>query len=221
MDFGFTAENDKLRQEVRQFIRENATPELRAEARTMGEGGQAGPLMKEVQKKLDEKGWLGMSWPKEYGGQEADRMDQFIVEEEFVRSRSGLGMGGNFEQARLCRRLAFYRRLRCGDPLNAAHAPFFAGARALVCHGKAAILRRTGAGYGHALQLAGRKPESLDLCFKCGAAVEFGKAFTFAFFHVHAHPFLFLIMSRAALTAAATPWPPVIARTCSGHSWSW
>ena len=26
---------------------------------------------------------------------------------------------------------------------------------------------------------------------------------------------------RAALTTAATPWPPVIVRTCSGHSWSW
>ena len=98
MDFGFSQESEALRKDVRQFIEENATPELRAENRAREEG-PAGPLLAEFKAKLAAKGWLGMSWPREYGGQDADRMDQFIVEEAFVRSRSGVGLGGGFEQA--------------------------------------------------------------------------------------------------------------------------
>lgn len=35
-----------------------------------------------------------MSWPKEYGGQERDRVDQFIFEEEMARAQLGFGLGG-------------------------------------------------------------------------------------------------------------------------------
>ena len=103
MDFGFSTDNDALREDVRQFIEENVTPEIRAEiaARATAETrGVPGPLEKEFKAKLVAKGWLGMSWPREYGGQDADRMDQFIVEEAFVRSRSVAGVfAGGFEQA--------------------------------------------------------------------------------------------------------------------------
>ena len=37
-------------------------------------------------------GWIGISWPKEYGGQGGSRIDQYIVEEEF--SRIGVQVGG-------------------------------------------------------------------------------------------------------------------------------
>src|SRR2546421_9499103 len=99
MDFAFTAENEKLRQEVRDFIRENRV------RRTGGvEGDQEAATSEEIREQLRAlrlkvlaKGWLAMSWPKEYGGQEADRIDQFIVEEEFVRARFGVGVAN--EQA--------------------------------------------------------------------------------------------------------------------------
>lgn len=98
MDFGFTPENEAFRQEVRQFLEENITPELRAELAARGEEGTAGPLLREFRRKLGEKGWAGMSWPKEYGGQEKDRIDQFVFEEEMVRAKVGFGLGG-LEQA--------------------------------------------------------------------------------------------------------------------------
>ncbi|HZQ38009.1 MAG TPA: acyl-CoA dehydrogenase family protein, partial [Dehalococcoidia bacterium] len=98
MDFGFTPQNEAFRQEVRQFLEENVTPELRAELAARGEEGTAGPLLREFRRKLGEKGWAGMSWPKEYGGQEKDRIDQFVFEEEMVRAKVGFGLGG-LEQA--------------------------------------------------------------------------------------------------------------------------
>ena len=101
MDFGFGPESDRLREDVREFIRENVTPEVKAEIKASAmvvTGGVLGPLEKELKAKLVAKGWLGMSWPREYGGQDASRIDQMIVEEAFVRDRSGVGLGG-LEQA--------------------------------------------------------------------------------------------------------------------------
>src|SRR5688572_24824389 len=99
MDFGFTPENEKLREEVKQFIKEHSTPELMEELAGETEGGSGGPRVKEVRQKVADKGWLAMSWPKEYGGLNANRMDQFIVEEAFTRAKMGVGLGATFEQA--------------------------------------------------------------------------------------------------------------------------
>ena len=99
MDFGYSPENERLRQEVRDFIEENVTPEVRAEMRERPERGQAGPLVKELQEKIRATGWMGMSWPPEYGGQGADRVDQYIVEEEFVWAEVPLNVGNYIEQA--------------------------------------------------------------------------------------------------------------------------
>ena len=98
MDFGFSSENEALREEVRQFIRENTSPELLEELKGSVEG-QTGPLVGALRRKVADKGWLAMSWPPEYGGLQADRVDQFIVEEEFVRANIGVGLGATFEQA--------------------------------------------------------------------------------------------------------------------------
>jgi alkylation response protein AidB-like acyl-CoA dehydrogenase len=91
MDFGFSPEQEALRQEVVQFIKENVTPELLAEAGGEDEGG-ASPMIKELRRKVAERGWVGISWPKEYGGQAGSRIDQYIIEEEFARV--GIGVGG-------------------------------------------------------------------------------------------------------------------------------
>jgi alkylation response protein AidB-like acyl-CoA dehydrogenase len=98
MDFGYTPENEAFRQEVRQFIAENVTPALRAE---LEEGPQkgSGPLTKELFLKLGQQGWIGMSWPKEYGGQGRDPIDQYIFEEELVRAKVPLDIGNIIEQA--------------------------------------------------------------------------------------------------------------------------
>ena len=91
MDFGYTAEQEALRQEVLQFIAEHVTPEVQEEIAGGGEV-RRGPHLQEFHQKVVDRGWIGISWPKEYGGQAGSRIDQYIVEEEF--SRIGIGVGG-------------------------------------------------------------------------------------------------------------------------------
>ena len=100
MDFGFTQEQESLRLEVRQFISENVTQDVvdemegRNSGRETGRRGR-GPLIRALFKTIGEKGWLGISWPKKYGGQDGDRMSQYIVEEEFARVDIQVGGGGS------------------------------------------------------------------------------------------------------------------------------
>ena len=91
MEFAYTTEQEALRQEVQQFIADNVDRPVRDEIANTDEMSQ-GPLVRDLRKKVAEKGWVGISWPKEYGGQDGSRIDQYIVEEEF--SRIGVGVGG-------------------------------------------------------------------------------------------------------------------------------
>ncbi|MBI4310812.1 MAG: acyl-CoA dehydrogenase family protein [Chloroflexi bacterium] len=103
MDFGWSKEQEALRQEVRTFIAENVTEEIVHE---MGESTTSptnpypaqrgrGPKAKALFKKIDEKGWLGIAWPKEFGGAAKDRITQYLVEEEFTRVGISVGGGGS------------------------------------------------------------------------------------------------------------------------------
>jgi alkylation response protein AidB-like acyl-CoA dehydrogenase len=91
MEFAYTADQEGLRQEVQQFIADNVTKDVREEIANTDEMSQ-GPLVRDLRKKVAANGWVGISWPKEYGGQDGSRIDQYIVEEEF--SRIGVGVGG-------------------------------------------------------------------------------------------------------------------------------
>jgi alkylation response protein AidB-like acyl-CoA dehydrogenase len=95
MDFGFSPEHEAFKQEVKDFIRENVTPDVQYEIdHGDPESGRRGPKVAELYKKIAAKGWIAISWPKELGGQEGDRMKQYIVEEEFVRIGLNVGGGG-------------------------------------------------------------------------------------------------------------------------------
>ena len=91
MDYAFTPEQEVLRDEVRQFIADNVDGDILAEIEESGIRNR-GPKTREMYRKIGEKGWIGMSWPKEYGGQSGSRIDQYIVEEEFARV--GITVGG-------------------------------------------------------------------------------------------------------------------------------
>ncbi len=105
MDFGLTAEQQQLRKDLRDFIAANVTPPLleeldAAEATIEGstQGRQAvrrGPLLAAFYEKIWERGWLGYSYPKEYGGQDGDRVSQNIIEEEFLRAGFHIGLAGS------------------------------------------------------------------------------------------------------------------------------
>ena len=91
MNFAYTPEQETLREEVRQFIAENVTPEILAEVEESGVRSR-GPKTRDMYQKIAGKGWSGISWPKEYGGQGGSRIDQYIIEEEF--GRIGVEVGG-------------------------------------------------------------------------------------------------------------------------------
>jgi alkylation response protein AidB-like acyl-CoA dehydrogenase len=101
MDFGYTPEQEALRQEVSAFIAEHLTPEVLEEMEGLSEGfgvGRSvarGSLVNDLFKKIGERGWLGISYPKEYGGQDGDRLSQYIVEEEFARVNISVGLAGS------------------------------------------------------------------------------------------------------------------------------
>ncbi len=85
MDFNFTAEEEAFRQEVRQFLDENLPAE-----------GQRGPdFIREWNRKVREKRWVGFSWPKEHGGGGGDVIQQFILKEE-MSARRAPPLGSDF-----------------------------------------------------------------------------------------------------------------------------
>ena len=87
-----------FRADVQQFIQQHTSPELLQELKD-NRDGQTGPLARELRRNVAEKGWLAMSWPREHGGLDGSHIDQFIVEEEFVRANIGGGLSATFAQA--------------------------------------------------------------------------------------------------------------------------
>lgn len=71
----------RLRQEVRQFLDEHR--------------GRLGPDRdgrdKAFSRDMAERGWIGMTWPKKYGGQERSALDRFVLIEEMLAAGAPLG----------------------------------------------------------------------------------------------------------------------------------
>lgn len=83
MRIDLSDEQRALRDELRAYFEELMTEELTTEV-SVGEGG--GPLFRAAMKKLGNDGWLGIGWPKEYGGQGRSKIDQYIFAEEAQRA---------------------------------------------------------------------------------------------------------------------------------------
>jgi len=82
MDFRFSPEDEAFRKEVAEFLDRELTPEIREE---FEERGLPGRLYYQFMRKVGERGWLGMTWPREYGGQERPPLHRFIFVEELAR----------------------------------------------------------------------------------------------------------------------------------------
>src|SRR5262245_26694723 len=83
MYIDYTPEEKKLRADLRAYMAELITDEMIAEYRT-SEGG--GPLYTKALQKLGADGWLGIGWPKEFGGQARPAIEQFIFFDEVQRA---------------------------------------------------------------------------------------------------------------------------------------
>mgnify|MGYP005837447329 CR=1 FL=1 len=79
MEFRFTEEEEAFRREVRDFLKKEWT---------LGSVDLEEPGMYEearkFEKKMADRGWRTMHWPKEYGGQGASHMMQIILREEMA-----------------------------------------------------------------------------------------------------------------------------------------
>jgi 3-oxocholest-4-en-26-oyl-CoA dehydrogenase alpha subunit len=78
MHVALTPEQERLRDELREYFAALVTPEVRAGlSAASGEFGEAG-VYKDVIRQLGTDGWLGIGWPKEYGGQARTGVEQLI-----------------------------------------------------------------------------------------------------------------------------------------------
>ena len=95
MDLTLSPAEEEFRDTLRAWIEENHPGKE-------PEGDEASfAFRREWQRKLNERGWAGLTWPTEYGGAGATQIEQAILFEEFARSRApqmanvlGLTMGG-------------------------------------------------------------------------------------------------------------------------------
>lgn len=99
MDFRFTPAQEAWRQEVGRFL-DTLIPDWFpgvAQATVPPASAEEYAFTRQVHKQLAGRGWLVMSWPKEYGGLEAGVMDQTIFAEEYAYRRlPHLGPGVGF-----------------------------------------------------------------------------------------------------------------------------
>ncbi|HEX6547312.1 MAG TPA: acyl-CoA dehydrogenase family protein [Candidatus Dormibacteraeota bacterium] len=98
MDFELTAEERAFRDEVRAWLGANLPSEPDAEDGSQPEWIER---RRAWQKKLHAAGYVGIGWPKEYGGRGATLMEQLLFDQEMILARAptpvnviGLGMGG-------------------------------------------------------------------------------------------------------------------------------
>jgi alkylation response protein AidB-like acyl-CoA dehydrogenase len=83
MHIDLLPEHKALRDQIREYFRGIVTPEYEAEM-AVTEGG--GPEYMKALKKMGAEGWLGVGWPKEYGGQGRTPLEQFIFFDEAWRA---------------------------------------------------------------------------------------------------------------------------------------
>src|SRR4051812_35431908 len=78
MHIALTPDQERLREELREYFAALVTPEVKAGlAAATGEFGDDA-VYKAVIRQLGTDGWLGIGWPREYGGQARSMVDQLI-----------------------------------------------------------------------------------------------------------------------------------------------
>jgi 3-oxocholest-4-en-26-oyl-CoA dehydrogenase alpha subunit len=89
MQIAYTDEQQALRQELREYYTKLLTPEVEAE---LAHAQGIGPVVRRVVRQMGSDGWLGIGWPKEYGGRGRSAIEQFIFFDESMRSGAPVPM---------------------------------------------------------------------------------------------------------------------------------
>ncbi len=87
MDFTFSEEQEAFRGEVAEFV----MGELEAGAFALESKGLVGERNLEFSRKMADRGWIGLTWPGEYGGKGRGYVDKMIMYEELFRVQAPVG----------------------------------------------------------------------------------------------------------------------------------
>ncbi|MET0361948.1 MAG: acyl-CoA dehydrogenase family protein [Sphingobium sp.] len=90
MDIGFSAEENRFREECREWLHANVPVEKRPP-----DAAEAVDFDRAWQRKLFDAGWAGINWPTEYGGRGLSIVQQVIWLEEYAEARAPW-IGANF-----------------------------------------------------------------------------------------------------------------------------
>ncbi len=89
MHIAYTDEQQALKNELTAYYDELLTDDIRESLHN--ECG-VGPVTRQVVKQMAADGWLGIGWPKEYGGQGRTQIEQYIFFDESMRSGAPVPM---------------------------------------------------------------------------------------------------------------------------------
>jgi alkylation response protein AidB-like acyl-CoA dehydrogenase len=89
MDFAFTPAQEAIRHEIRAWLDEALPPAARdTSRRVFGSLDEEFAYLTAWQRRQFEAGWVGLQWPREYGGRGLTLMEQAICQEELARARA-------------------------------------------------------------------------------------------------------------------------------------
>ena len=91
MDFEYTVAQEAFRREVRDWLKTNLPEDLKVDDamdERVAPNREVFEKRRAWQRKLASAGWVGLSWPKQYGGRAVPLMEQIIFDEEYSRARA-------------------------------------------------------------------------------------------------------------------------------------
>ena len=90
MDFDFSEGQEAFRKEVRQWLEQNLPESLRGRGFAASRSNlEEVAQLRAWQRRMYEAGYVGMDWPREFGGRGAPRVEQIILEELAKIQESG------------------------------------------------------------------------------------------------------------------------------------
>ncbi|MGH7933828.1 MAG: acyl-CoA dehydrogenase family protein [Candidatus Binataceae bacterium] len=92
MDFNYSPEQEAYRMHVRAWLEANQPPPLTAEEKERVNEDLLWERNKKWHKKLYAGGWVGLNWPKEYGGRGATFIEQVLFQQELARLNLPMGI---------------------------------------------------------------------------------------------------------------------------------
>jgi 3-oxocholest-4-en-26-oyl-CoA dehydrogenase alpha subunit len=92
MDFEFSPEQRAFAEEVERFLDEHDDPEVFDLTRENMAQIVDTPKRRAFMRQLGERGWLGLTWPKEYGGSEGEGVYEYLLNEALA-ARGGPQIG--------------------------------------------------------------------------------------------------------------------------------